>query len=292
MKATNRRPAVRAALQPQSGTLEISIYGEIGANFFGDGITASLVKGALDQNQSAQRISVRINSPGGDAFEGLAIHNLLRSTGVPVEVAVDGIAASAASIIAMAGDKISLAKSAMLMIHNAWTIAIGDASEMRKTADMLDKISGSIAQVYVTRSGKTSAEVAEMLDAETWMSADDALELGFATDVIDDTPKALALAKQFKSLAKMKHLPEALKAQSVSGCTCQCEPCVENDCVSCEATSPCIAPGCTCENQPNSKYVGVLQTADGQKIADVAAVAVKSESNLSAYERRLRTLGK
>ncbi len=209
------KPFFAAAVKP-GGTLELSIYEQIGRDFFGDGVTAKSVKQQLDAAQFS-RIAVRINSPGGDAFEGLAIGNLLRSTKKPIDVFVDGIAASAASIIAMAGHTRTMGANAMLMIHNAWTLCAGDGNDMRKMADTLDKISDSIAQTYMERTGKSLDDIKALMDAETWMSAQDAVDGGFATGITEESSEeAMALASTFAALDTMKHVPQELRNSSKS----------------------------------------------------------------------------
>ena len=206
-------PLFKAALQP-SGVLELLVYEEIGENFWtGGGVTAKSVKQSLDTAGSFESITLRINSPGGDAFEGAAIYSLLRASGKPVNVFVDGIAASAASIIAMAGDTITMSNVAMLMVHNAWSLCMGDGDDMRKCADTLDKVSASIAQAYVARTGKSVAEIKAIMDEETWMGAQECVDEGFATDVAEPDEKddaSMALASSFRALAKLKKVPSAL----------------------------------------------------------------------------------
>ncbi|HEY2417855.1 MAG TPA: head maturation protease, ClpP-related, partial [Steroidobacteraceae bacterium] len=200
------QPCFRAALQ-SDGTLELLVYEDIGENFWtGGGVTAKTVKQQIDAAGAFERIAVRINSPGGDAFEGSAILSLLKAQKKPVAVYVDGIAASAASIIAMAGDTITMGRTAMMMIHNAWSVCMGSAVEMRKAADVLDKISASMALAYVARSGMSAEAVKAIMDADTWMSAEECVQQGFATAIADDQDgeAAMALARSFRSLAKLK----------------------------------------------------------------------------------------
>ena len=153
-----------AAAKDTGGDLLLYLYDEIGESFWSQGITAKAIAQEIENAAKPTSITLRINSPGGDVFEGLAIMNLIRSQGVPVTVMVDGLAASAASIIAMAGDRIVMADNALLMIHNAWSVAVGDAAEMRKTADLLDKVSGTLRDTYARRSGQSADAVASMMD--------------------------------------------------------------------------------------------------------------------------------
>lgn len=208
---TNVISRVLAAVKDDA--LEIDIFGDIGVGWLNeDGITPKSVKRQMDDAGEFARLTVRINSPGGNAFDGVAIYNVLRAPGKPVAVYVDGIAASAASIIAMAGDTITMGKGSMLMLHNPWTIAAGDAKEFRAQADVLDKIGVSMSEIYVDRSGKSKDEVREILEAETWMSAQEAVDQGFATDIAEGSAKALAAAKEFPLLSKLRNVPEELKA--------------------------------------------------------------------------------
>jgi ATP-dependent protease ClpP protease subunit len=166
------------------GETEILVYGDIGESFWDDsGITAKGIKAQLDAASANDVIVVRINSPGGDAFEGVAICNILRDDSRRIVVKVDGTAISSASIVAMAGDEIRMADNALMMIHNPWTCVCGDSTEMRLMADRLDKVGAALAQTYVSRTGKSRDDIAAMMAAETWFSAEEAFEAGFATHI-------------------------------------------------------------------------------------------------------------
>ena len=162
-------------------TATLSIYDEIG--FWG--VQAKDFTSQL-RDVKAKTINVEINSPGGDVFAGIAIYNALRASGKEIVVKVMGVAASAASLIAMAGDKIVMPKNSFLMVHNPWSFAMGNADELRKSADTLDKIGSSLLQTYTSRTGLPEEEVAAMLATDTWLTADEALEKGFATEVVDE----------------------------------------------------------------------------------------------------------
>lgn len=187
---------------------EILIYGDIGEGWFAESNnTVKRVKEQLDALGEQPEVVVRINSPGGDAFEGIAIYNVLRDAPQRVVVKVDGTAVSAASIVAMAGDEIRMAENALLMIHDPWTMTMGDASDLRQTADLLDKVAGAIAQTYVARSGQDAEDVREMMAAETWFDAAEALEAGFATHVDGRVDEALATLTA-RHIAAYKNAPE------------------------------------------------------------------------------------
>ncbi len=138
------------------------------------------------RNVKSKTLNVEINSPGGDVFAGLAIYNALKSSGKEIVVKVMGVAASAASLIAMAGDKIVMPKNTFMMVHNPWSFAVGNADELREQANVLDKIGDSLLQTYVSRTGKSEDEIAPLLAKDTWLTANEALELGFATEVVDE----------------------------------------------------------------------------------------------------------
>jgi len=131
--------------------------------------------------QDAEEITVRLNSPGGDVFDGLAIFNLLKEHPAKVTVKVDGYAASSASIIAMAGDEVVMGVGSQLMIHNPWTFALGESKDLRKTADTLDEIKGGLVDVYLTKVESDAETVSDWMDEEKWMGVEEAQELGFAT---------------------------------------------------------------------------------------------------------------
>jgi ATP-dependent Clp protease, protease subunit len=161
------------------GAHSISILDPIGADMWGDGVTAKRIGAALRAIGGAD-VVVNINSPGGDYFEGLAIYNLLREYEGRVVVRVLGLAASAASIIAMAADEIQIGRAAFLMIHNAWVVAAGDRAALRDVADWLEPFDQAAAEVYAARTGMDTAEIAAMLDRETWIGGQAAVDQGFA----------------------------------------------------------------------------------------------------------------
>lgn len=196
---------------------EILMYGEIGENWWAEdgGITALGTIEKLEAFASDATVAVRINSPGGDAFEGIAIHNALARASQRIIVHVDGTALSAASIIAMAGDEVRMAENALMMIHDPWTFAIGDAAEMRKVAGMLDNAAGSLAQTYATQTGKELSDVRDLMIEETWFTASQALDEGFATHV--DAPQKQATATLTGAHVKaFRHAPAEV-LQWISG---------------------------------------------------------------------------
>jgi len=187
------------------GSAEINLYDEIGLW----GVTAKRFREVLD-GIDADKIVLNINSPGGDVFDGVAILNDLLAHKASVVVRVTGLAASIASVIAMAGDEIQIADSAFFMIHNAWTVAIGDSRVMADRAKVLAKIDTQLNATYATRTGCDPDQIAEMCDAETWLTADEAIELGFADSLISAKSNADAEARAAFDLDVFRNAPRAL----------------------------------------------------------------------------------
>jgi ATP-dependent Clp protease protease subunit len=164
---------------------ELVLYGEISeASWFGDEVTPAQFNADLKALGDANELLVRLNSPGGDVFAAQAIYTMLRQHPARVTMRVDGLAASAATIILMAGDRIQMPANAMLMVHNPWTVAAGDANGLRDMADTLDTVRETMLAVYTARTGQTVEQITELLDAETWLTAEKAAALGFADEVL------------------------------------------------------------------------------------------------------------
>jgi ATP-dependent Clp endopeptidase proteolytic subunit ClpP len=198
---------------------ELVIYGDIGESFWGDSVTAADVKSMLDGMSGD--ITVRINSPGGSVFDGFAIYNLLRAHNGSVTVHVDGLAASAASVVAMAGDDVVMGAASMMMIHDPWTMSVGDASEMRKTAETLDKIRDSIVDAYASKAADMDRdEIAKMMAEETWMTASEAQGFGFANKLEESEATISNLSRPWINSApsqdKIPDSPEANTAWRVA----------------------------------------------------------------------------
>lgn len=167
---------------------EILIYEQIGEGWVGDGIVAKKFAEDLKALGSVSTLNIRINSPGGQVWDGFAIYNTLMAHRAKKNVFVDGVAASIASVIAMAGDTITMPDTAMMMIHNPATIALGDAAEMRKAAEMLDKVKINAIAAYHRKSGMETDEISRLMDEETWLLAGEAVSLGFADTVSGSVP--------------------------------------------------------------------------------------------------------
>lgn len=161
----------------------LELHGTIAEeSWFDDDVTPQLFKDEL--NAGSGDITVWINSPGGDCVAAAQIYNMLTQYKGNVTVKIDGIAASAASVIAMAGNTVLMSPVSMMMIHNPATFAFGDHAEMQKAIDMLAEVKESIINAYVIKTGLTRAKLSHLMDAETWMDANKAIELGFADDII------------------------------------------------------------------------------------------------------------
>lgn len=169
----------------ESASQERTLFlnGEISdETWYGDEVTPQLFKDEL--NAGKGNITVWINSPGGDVFAAAQIYNMLRDYKGAVTVKIDGLAASAASVIAMAGDEVLVSPVAMMMIHNPATIAMGNAKEMERAIGMLNEVKESILNAYETKTGLNRVKLSHMMDEETWFNAKKAVELGFADKIL------------------------------------------------------------------------------------------------------------
>lgn len=198
-------PNIMAAAEKDN---TISVFDPIGVDFWtGEGVTAKRIAGALRTIGAANDVVVNINSPGGDLFEGLAIYNLLREHKGQVTVKVLGLAASAASIIAMAGDDIQIARAGFLTIHDTWVAAVGNADDLRDVADQLEPFDAAMADIYAARSGMDVKAVKKMMDAETWIGGADAVERGFADALLpSDEVKEDAASNTGKAAAYLAEM--------------------------------------------------------------------------------------
>jgi HK97 family phage prohead protease len=267
-----RAVEVRSAAQ-SDGAAELMIYDDIGEDFWcGGGITAKGVKAALDAAGTYSSIRLRINSLGGDMFEAIAIYNLLRAQGKPIAAFVDGIAASAASLIAMAGDTITMGTGALMMIHCASSRLYGNAADMRALAGFLDTCDAAGAEIYSVRTKQSPAEVKALMEAETWMGGQQCMDQGFCTGLAHgnseeqepDEDDAIAAAAQRSShlLASFRHAPDHVKqlakrtspkagvehrqhvhAAGEVMCECECEACQDGRCEEC-SNPECMDPNC------------------------------------------------
>lgn len=193
----------------ERGDNVITMFDIIGEDFWtGGGITAKKVSAQL-RAIGDRPVEVQINSPGGDMFEGIAIYNVLREHPQDITVKVMGMAASAASIIAMAGDRVEVGAASFLMIHNCWVLAIGNRHDMAETAAWLEPFDAAMRDVYVARSGQSADDIGKWMDAETFMSGSQAMERGFAdallpSDQIETDEDAKAADRKINDLRAME----------------------------------------------------------------------------------------
>lgn len=190
----------------RSGAGKIAIYDEIGSH----GISGSAFGAALNALGKVSEIDLSINSPGGSVFDGILIYNLLRRHTAKVRVTIDGVAASIASVIAMAGNEIIMPENAFMMLHNPAGAAVGTADDMRDLAEALDKIAASMVGIYATRTGLSHEEVGAMMAVETWLDASEAMSLGFA----DKVERPVKAAAHFDLTSRFGRVPAQAKAPS------------------------------------------------------------------------------
>lgn len=193
-------PVALASKDAGDGVFQIDMLDFIGEDMFGAGITPRGVASELDSMPAGtETVRLRINSPGGSATDGAAIRSILRATakekGVKVVAEIHGLAASAATMIAMAGDEILMAPDALFMVHNPWTFAYGDSNALRSTAAVLEKHEDAYAKAYADRTGLPEADVRELMSEETWMDSDDAIGFGFATGTLSESSEPVAAAQ-------------------------------------------------------------------------------------------------
>lgn len=195
------------ALDEKTG--ELTLYGEISnETWWGDEVTPKEFKSDLDELGEIDTLNIYINSPGGDVFAGQTIYSILKRHKAHKNVYIDGLAASIASVIAMAGNTIFMPKNAMMMIHNPWTIGMGNAKDFRKLAEDLDKIRESLIAAYEGHSALTRDEIIEIMDSETWLTATECEEYGFC-DVVEEE-KTLAASIDKDILVRYKNTPREL----------------------------------------------------------------------------------
>jgi ATP-dependent protease ClpP protease subunit len=208
----NWKPGALFAREQREGSEEVAgslyVYTAIGGWF--DGVTADSVRAALDGLKGIDVLNIYVNSEGGDVFEAKAIYSQLMRFSAKKVVHIDGIAASAASFIAMAGDEVIAAPESTVMIHDAWGVEFGNASKMREYADLLDMLSDDIAAIYSRKTGTPAAEFREMMKEDTWMTAQQALDkklvdrIASYSDDDEDEPEAKVKSK-FASLVEASH---------------------------------------------------------------------------------------
>jgi len=191
---------------------ELYIYDAIGPGLFG-GISADQVRQELDKVKGAKTLDVYVNSPGGDVFDGIAINSLIQRFDAATTVHVDGLAASAASIVALAGDRIVTAEAASWMVHEPWGYVQGPATDMRQQADLLDKIREQLVGMYTSKTGQTAEQIRSWMAEETWFTAAEAMAAGLTDEVLADGKAAPQDTLIHPLLARYQHTPKAAQQQ-------------------------------------------------------------------------------
>jgi ATP-dependent Clp protease, protease subunit len=209
--------AIKARAAKASDELAIDLYDVIGSDMGSQGIASGEVLAALNASPGAKKLLVRINSAGGIVTEGLAIYNMLKQSPAAVTCRVDALAGSISSIIAMGGAQLEMAEHSFLMIHNPFGAIEGGSSELRHKADLLDTMREQMVDIYCAKSGLERGVVAKMMDDETWITAQQALELGFADRVIPDARDKIAAhfdLSAFRNTPRAIHRTGALRAEA------------------------------------------------------------------------------
>ena len=235
---------IRAAAKEKRA--EIWVYEEIGENFWGEGVTAKqFVKdlAALD----VDAIDLHVNSPGGNVWDGTAIHNALVRHPAAVTTYIDGLAASIATIVALAGERVIMAANGLFIIHKAFGLAIGNAEEMRDFAGELDDVDSTIASVYAAKTGMTEDEALELMSPELRMKADAALERGFVDEVAPQMAMAASVGERFdlwraSNTATLQHVWKSLGK-------------TPEDITASSLTEPAVAPALTATAQDRDRVL-------------------------------------
>lgn len=196
--------ADRFTIKAKGDKAEVLIYEDIGDGWYG-GVSAKGFADDVKKLGNVKEIFVRINSYGGSVFDGLAIYNTLKNHKATITVNIDGIAASIASIIAMAGDEINIAANGFMMIHDPWTIAAGTAEDLRAEAEIMEKVRGSLLDTYMLKASVERDVISNLMAAETWLTAEEAATNGLVTNITDEVK--LAACANIELLKKFKHIP-------------------------------------------------------------------------------------
>jgi ATP-dependent protease ClpP protease subunit len=202
------------SIQNSGDSAEILIYDVIGQDMWGEGVSAKAFAEDISKLKDIKNINVRINSPGGSVFDGTAIYNSLVNHPATINVSIDGMALSAASFIAMAGDHVTMAENAMMMIHDPWSMVVGTADEMRKEAEMMDKAKQNIIVTYQNKVELSDTALADMMAEETWMTGPEAKDFGFVDEVT--APMKMAASYDRRILNNYHHVPAELMNEDMT----------------------------------------------------------------------------
>lgn len=199
-------------MKATNNVAQIDIFGDIvSEKWFDEETSATSFRDALKELGDVSTINLSINSGGGSVFDGIAIYNMLKSHKATINVYVEGLAASIASVIAMAGDTITMRSGSMMMVHMPWTLSQGNAEEMRKTADTLEKTGDSIVDIYSERTGISSDDIRNIMNDETWLSAEEAVKQGWATKI--DKKEAVMNSVPKEILGRFSNVPKNVLAR-------------------------------------------------------------------------------
>ena len=276
----------------KSGAVELFLYNDIG----GYGTRAEDFVKELKEYKG-RALSVRINSLGGEIIQGNAIYNALERHSGGVTVHIDGIAASMASVIAMAGKPIRMASNAMLMIHNPWTMAAGEAQDLRKQADLLDRMKESIINAYKKKTGMAEAEISSLMDEEKWLNAEEAKAMGFVDSIEEGFAMAASAADyraQFDTFRKTR-MENTVISEAAEVSAPAAEPVVEETPVAAEAVESVTDAPVVEEAAPAVEESPVVEEAQAAviadslvaKISDMAAKLAEVEARATAAEAEL-----
>lgn len=255
----------------------VMLYGIIGDAF--DDLDADTVVAAIRELEDTDPIEVLINSPGGDVADGLAIHHELSTNDAAVEVEITAVAASMASVIAMAGDTIRISANGHVMIHDPWTVAVGDSEDLQKAAEMLERFGTSLAEIYAERTGLPEEEIRDMMAEETWLDAEEGLEKGFVDEIVEPV-EAAAFAEL--DISELSAAPAALVRQIREGRAMKKDGGQKKDGGGSESTatdpelSPEPSPGSDPEPQPAARGDAGGEDAD-QVAREAAREAIAAE---------------
>jgi ATP-dependent Clp protease protease subunit len=206
---------IRASEEKDSDERTIGIYDVIGEDWWtGGGFTSKRMAAAL-RSLGKGPVTVAINSPGGDMFEGIAMYSMLKDHAGEVTIKVMGLAASAASIIAMGGDQVKIARPAFLMIHNAWVIAIGNRHDLRSVAEQLEPFDAAMADVYAARTGEDQKAMGKLMDRESWIGGSAAVDQNFADALLDSEEVQKTEEKGAKAAAAVRRMENALRSSGM-----------------------------------------------------------------------------
>lgn len=190
----------------------INVYDTIGESWWDDGITGKQFANEIKALGKQRVLDVYISSNGGDVMDGTVMYNALLQHQGTVNIIIDGWAISMASVLAMAGDSVKMSSIGMMMIHKPLNWCGGNANDMRKNADMLDKVEGALSKAYINKTGLSETEIATMLDAETWMTAEDALAKGFIDEIIEEPGTAITNSFNENNISAYKNVPASVIA--------------------------------------------------------------------------------